>query len=443
MLQSKKAETIKQLSDLKLEATIARVVKSKESFNSMKKVVWGAGVSGKNFIRIHSDMAFSYIVDTREELQRKDFMGLSVVSPEVLYKEDKDSTLVFVPSVIHKELTTVLREKGFKHIIVPNQFNTSGVGFSINKSDITNIFCWLNSNGINYVYLKCLPEDLSRLKDIDIMISTEDVGKLLSCEYLINQQEIDSTYLDVSWSAPLGINAELPFYTKSLSDAILKEENSLLIDGIRALKPQMLLYTFVFHALIHKGTPEAVEKYRSVLIELQEKVNIKFEITLEGMWSFLSETNYFPQLDLTRKWAECNGSEFLKNKTRRENRKVIDDVVFVFREFFQERTALLMDVINLIIKDGYTLQRLVYLSEETKEYLTDNMRGGVWEDSYQSKRAGGPYVVGVFRGDCIAARKTKENIRIYVNEVNKEEVNCIHSSDDGYEAEEYIRLMDK
>ena len=40
-------------------------------------------------------------------------------------------------------------------------------------------------------------------------------------------------------------------------------------------------------------------------------------------------------------------------------------------------------------------------------------------------------------------RKTKEKIRIYINEAVGGDVNCIHSSDDEQEALEYINLLMK
>ena len=435
-------KTIKIISDRKLEKSISKVLKNNVDINKAKKIVWGAGVSGKSFVKTYFDFNFSYIVDSRIEKQGTKFNGIEIFEPNKLNDEEKSNVIIFVPTVIHKEISTYLKKIGFINIIIPNQLNTSSIGFNINKKDIYNIFNWLNDNRVDYVYLKEYKADLNNLKDIDIMVSKKHIEKLLECNYLYTIPSSEVTYLDISWDRPIGINSELPFYPIHLSDDILNKNNNVYKDNIRCLNSQLLLITYVTHAVIHKGNLSGIQKYRKIIEKLQKELEIEFEISLNGLWNYLKSTKYFPKTDFIRKWNAYNKSEFLNQKTLTKKNNVPEKVVYVFREYFNGKDKLLQTVITLIQSKGFELEELVQLDDKSKDFVKQSIRGGVWIDSYQSAKAGGPHAIGVFKGLGDKVRTTKEIIRNYVINETNDEVNCIHSSDDESEAIEYIKLLE-
>lgn len=432
---------IKKISDIKLNACINEVIGGRNQLLSYKRVVWGAGVSGKSFIHTYSDLDFSYVVDSRTELQNQTFMGLSIVDPEILMSEDTKNTVIFLPTVIHNKISYKLRASGFQNIIVPNQLNTSGVGLSINRTDVDVFFHWLNNNKIQYVFLKRVPESFESVKDIDILIDISEIEKLLNCPVVSTIPNKDVIYVDICFSSPIGINSELPLYPKPIADMFLEDESVTYVRGIRVLNDINLLHSYIMHALVHKGAEEALVKYEDVLKDLQQKTGCQFEMTLSGLWEYLLKTSFFPKLDFIRKWAAYNNSEFLTQKTKYSSNSNNSLAVFVFREYLRDKPKLFSGVKDLVLSGGFEELSCEILDSETKRLVHEHVRGGVWEDSYQSKIAGGPFAIGIYKTNGFEVRPLKERIRNYVNERCGVEVNSVHSSDDEFESSEYIKIL--
>lgn len=393
-----KLDIIKKISDKKLVTSIHDAIGGRSNIDKYKKIVWGAGVSGKNFVQMHSDMGFSYIVDSRTELQGLFISDVPVLHPDNLYSEiRKDQILIFLPTVIHKDINELLIKNGFSKIVVPNQLNTSGVGFNINRKDVLDIFQWLNDRNVNYTFLKVVPGSFIDVKDVDILIAENQIDNLLECPLLATKPANDKIYLDVSFSSPIGINAELPFYPQWLSEKILDSKNTVFVNGIRSLNGQTLLLCYIFHVLIHKGTSDSLKKNRNIFVQLQKSTGIYFPITLEGMWRYIRDSDFWPGLDFIRKWAAHNNSEFLKRKTAIEKSSGSQLAVFVFRDFFRSRERLLSEVRNNFLSENYIEKGFVFLTETQAENVRRSIRGGVWEDSYQSKLGGGPYAIGIYK----------------------------------------------
>jgi len=436
-----KQRVIKKISDIKLRKSIEQIIPSEEEFNKLKKIVWGAGVSGKSFIKIYSDLDFEYIVDTREDLQNTQFMKLNICSAEILFKEDPSNTLIFLPTVIHQQLAEQLREKGFYKIVVPNQINISGVGFNINRADAYLLFDWFNDNKINYVYLKLLPENFDKIKDIDILVSSDDIEKLLDCPYLLSLPKDDTLYLDVNWDKPLGINSELPLFPLLINKKIFLNRRKNSKKQIEILRNRVLLLTYIFHIVIHKGCEHSLQKNKKIIEKLQKKCGISFKITLDGLWDYLKETEFMPLSDFVRKWQAFNQSDFLLKKLDELNKIETEYVAYVFRDYLKDKYELINSCINKIKDSGFNLINSTKLNSNQRELVANTIRGGVWEDSYQSKLGGKPFMLTFFINKAGDVRKTKEMIREYINKECDTEVNAIHSSDDALEAYEYMQLV--
>lgn len=447
----KKLEVIKAISTIKLENALNKTVRT--DWKKMKRIVWGAGVSGKSFVDMYSDIGFSYIVDTRLQLQATTFEGLEITSPENLYEENPDNTIVFLPTILCQDLALDLNQKGFHNIIIPNQLNKSGIGFVIDANKVNDFFMWMNDNKINYVLLRWYNESLMDTKDVDIMIESDDIDKLLECKYILQENQSDKlVYLDIKWSKPIGLNLELPYFPVKLTSQILNSKNILLKNGINIIKDEMAIYSYIYHILFQKAENSNLEvteekkdldnKYFNILRELSNSCNLKFEISLEGLWGFIMNSKFKPPIDFVRKWAAENNSPFLKKKSafiRPKERTSL--AVFIFRAWYEDHEELLNKSVDIIVGNGFQLKDLIYLNAEQKRVAKNEIRGGVWMETYDSRVGGFPYALGVFEHLNASTRKAKEEVREFVSESMNKDINCIHASDDEVEAIEYLDII--
>lgn len=303
-----------ELSRKMLENAINYQVKG--DFAKMKKIVWGAGESGKNFIILNKDFDFSYIVDTRKHLQGKKLHGLRVCNEDELLKEEKENTVIFLPTVSHQIWKQKLYSKGFNNIIVPCQINASGVGFPINRSGVVSFISWLNDNKINYVCQKYISKkiDFFSLRDFDILVNTDHIPKLINCPHFFLKQSSNIISVDVMWSKPIGTNQEIPFYTYKLSSEVLKRENQVFTNNVWTVKPDLLIFMYLYHIILHKGENSALEKNKNFIMMLMKDLRINFSLDLEGIFSFVQKSEYEIPIDFARMWAKKTKSEFLNQK---------------------------------------------------------------------------------------------------------------------------------
>lgn len=445
-------DIVKTISTIKLNNSLENGVG--ENWEGKKKVVWGAGVSGKNFVDMYLHLGFSYIVDTREKLQNTEFNGVKITSPEFLYEEDPENTIIFLPTILFQELADDLYKRGFKYLIMPNQLNKSGVGFLIDQSDVYDFFNWMNQNQIKYALLRWYHEDLTQTKDIDIMIDSNDIEKLLNCSYFLkNNSKKELSYLDVKWSTPIGLNVELPYFPIKLTEKLLADENmKALPNGVKIIKKEILLYTYIYHVLYQKveisGLPEDGEKilpenkYFNILNELRNELNIEFEISLNGLWDFIQTSEFKPPIDFVRKWADETKSKYLQKKTEIKFKEgQSHQAVFVFRNWFKDHPELLQKSIEIIIDHGFEKIDVLFLNEAQSVLAQKNIRGGVWNETIGSRLGGMPFALGHFQSTETSTRMAKEAVRKFIGEQVGHDVNCIHASDDEIEAMEYLEIV--
>ncbi len=435
------SEVIKSISRIMLEKSMGEDIKQKLPF--MKKVVWGAGESGKTFISLNSDLNFDYIVDTRISLQNTKHEGLEILPEDKLYLEDVNSTIVFLPTVIHKQLRELLLEKGFKNFVIPNQINSSGVGFTINKSDIYEFIDWINKENINYAFQKYVTDDIdfSAMKDFDILVASNDIHKVIACPLFFKEHSDDVMSIDIMWSHPIGVSQELPFYTSELVEDILNHNNKFIIKNVMAVKLNILVFMYLHHIVLHKGRVETIDKYRQMLSIMLDKLGITLNLTLEDIYSFIQSSKYRIPIDFARKWAEKTQSPFLLERTKARPLAEQTLAVYIFRDFFKDKEQLLASCLDIIKHNGFKIIKQIILEDKLLENVKSTIRGGVWIDSNHTKVAGYPYLAIVCIHNGINTRKTKVEIRNYVSVKYGSEVNCIHASDDDIEAKEYLGYL--
>lgn len=303
-----------ELSRKMLENAINCQVKG--DFTKMKKIVWGAGESGKNFIELNKDFDFSYIVDTRKHLQGEKLHGLRVYNEDELLKEEKKNTVVFLPTVSHQIWKNILYDKGFNNLIVPLQINSSGLGLPINRSDIYNFVDWLKEYGIKYVYQKHIPADLDllKLRDFDILVQTKEIPSLINCPLFLKGQNEELISVDIVWSKPINLFGPLEFYSTELTTEILKDKNHIHYQKLIGVKNELLLLMYLYHLILHKGDIKTLEKYSTILRYMKNQLNIEFNLNMEDMFLFIQTSGYPIRRELARQWAEKSNNKFLQKK---------------------------------------------------------------------------------------------------------------------------------
>ncbi len=482
---SESAAIVRQIARVKLMTALARIPKSR--FDMLKKVVWGAGVSGKSFVQMNDFLDLAYLVDGRERLQGTAFEGLKIQPPSVLLGEDRDNVCVFLPTVIAAELHEILSSEGFRYIIIPNHINTSGLQIPVPRSDIKLVFSAFAQEKVDYAVLRWANEPLQSLADIDLMTesSKDNLSRLMrACTGWISRSgcnDHDTITVDIKFSAPVGLTNELPYFPLPLTQALFSEGGTQYKRGLRVPSDELSVFTYLYHILFQKaeksGLPVGLSntgsgetgsgatsgfvseaciasdtssasaegnKYMRIISALREKTGIEIPRNLEGIWCWLRDSAFPPPMDYARKWASETGGGLLPKLTRHRVLETNNICVFIFREWFSSRPEALGACVARLEKSGFREAALTILSKPEQRKVALHIRGGVWGETHSSIIGGKPYAVGVFKHDAgVDIQRAKENLREYCGAVAGREVNAIHSSDDHMEGLEYRDIINR
>lgn len=307
-------QQIRNISRLMLEQNMDAGLRQKLS--RLKKIVWGAGESGKTFVSLNADLGFEYIVDTRKHLQGTTHENLDIYSEERLFTESKDHTLVFLPNVIHEEIKQKLFEKGFTHVFVPAQLNPSSIVLKVRKDVVEALIKWMNEQGFNYVCRGLIHENIkpSDCSQINLLLQSEHIYDLIECPYLSKEADADTVSIDVVWATPIGLSQELPYYTKPLTDCLLNKQKQIIKNGMPCTSPELLLYIYLYDIILQNGHEDAIAKFNEELNYFERVLDITIPRSLEGVYGFVQNSDFPIPVDFSRKWAEKASSTFFKKK---------------------------------------------------------------------------------------------------------------------------------
>ncbi len=433
---------IRHLSRLMLERDMDSDMR--QNLFRFKKIVWGAGESGKTFVSLNFDIGFEYIVDTRKHLQGKKHENLLICSEEKLFLEDANQTLVFLPNVIHEEIKQKLLEKGFKHVFVPAQLNPSRIVLKIRKKDVEAFVEWINKQDFKYVCRSLMNEStkLTNLSHIDLLIQSDHIHDLLKCPFITSEEDTDILSIDVVWSTPIGLSQELPYFTKTLSDCLLNKEKQTIKHGIPCASPKLLLYVYLYDIILRSGNEDAIRKVSEELTFLEKALDVAIPRSLVDIYQYVQKSDFPIPVDFARKWAEKANSSFFKQLLQIKPLEEQKLAVFIFREFFKDKDALLKQCISMIEKHGFIVTKYQILTGKRLENTISNIRGGVWIDSNFSSIGGQPYSLLICTHSGVSSREAKFAIRDFVSKEFGREINCLHSSDDDLEAMQFIKHIE-
>jgi len=330
----------------------------------------------------------------------------------------------------------------------------------------------LESAGVRHAVLRWF-ENLPELpigEDIDLLV--DDVSLDHVRAILEEGPGIQPVDLYSVTGLPGADFRSMPYYPPYLADELL--DRAVTLRGLCAVPaPREHFLSLAYHALYHKGTssgipvnaaaaaakPTAGHDYVSILRGLAERLGIQVTMTLEALDAYLDSQGWRPPHDMLIRLSRRN--RWVKSLLqRRDANSAADDCVAVFlvreealRRGGVERAA------GLIEKFGFQVTKTLIFDQRSVATLARSLRGGNWGRGPWPV-SGGPPVAAIVAHDPAPIAPTrqqkkrfpflanarllcKEQLRDAFNEGYSQDQHCnvIHSSDNGREAADYLRII--
>lgn len=263
----------------------------------------------------------------------------------------------------------------------------------------------------------------------------------------------------------------MPYYPPYLAQQLLDRARPLG-DLCWVPSPEDHFLSLAYHALYHKGTKSglkvdqraaAIEErpehdYQAVLGKLARKLGIETPVTLADLDRYLDERGWRPPHDMLVRLSRRNAwvRSLLHETSNANNDQGL--AVFVLREKALARGGV-EKAKSLIARHGFCVLRAEALAGESLQAVSRSIRGGNWGQGPWPISGGVPAAVVVaYDTSPIAPTRRqrkkfpfltngrllcKDKIRDAFNHglPPSEHCNTIHSSDNGREALDYLRLM--
>ncbi|MEX2309588.1 MAG: hypothetical protein WD738_18580 [Pirellulales bacterium] len=231
--------------------------------------------------------------------------------------------------------------------------------------------------------------------------------------------------------------------------------------------------SMAYHALYHKGFRSGLVRrgesqprysrpdhdYATVLRDLAERLNIDVPITLEDLDEFLDSQGWRPPYDMLVRLSR--GNDWLWSLVKRElTARGTDDglAVFLIREEAMRRGGV-ERAARWLSEQGFQILATNHFDAKVSKRVARNVRGGNWGPGPWSFPGGGPAAAIVVydpapirpwnrrkrRLPYVANTRLycKRRLRDYFNEGYPKDQHCnvVHSSDNGRETMEYLRII--
>jgi hypothetical protein len=271
--------------------------------------------------------------------------------------------------------------------------------------------------------------------------------------------------------APGADYQKLPYYPPYLAEQLLKR--SVMHRDLCAVpSPRDHFLSLAYHALYHKGTASGLpasgqseptasrteHDYASILERMAKRLGITVPITLADLDAYLDREGWRPPHDMLVRLSR-------KNKWLRALVKhAVDDetdaglAVFLVRREALSRGGV-KRAAKLIAEHGFQVSETIMIDPLRIESVARSIRGGNWGQGPWPV-SGGPPVAAIVAYDPAPIRPTrrerrkspflanarllrKDQIRDAFNAKHPASKHCnvIHSSDNGREARDYLRVI--
>jgi hypothetical protein len=264
----------------------------------------------------------------------------------------------------------------------------------------------------------------------------------------------------------------MPYFPPYLAEELL--DRSVIYRGLcRVPAPREHFLSMAYHALYHKGRESGIQSkndrrrrrtatdhdYVSVISRLAQDLGISVEMTLEGLDDCLDAHGWRPPHDMLIRLSRRNRwvRSLLKQPHGATN---VDDriAVFLLREEGLRRGGV-DRAVQLIEQRGFQIVETHLFDERKTVTIARSLRGGNWGRG-PWPISGGPPVAAIVTYDpapitpsrrdkkrfpfiANARLLCKEQIRDAFNDgvASDQHCNVIHSSDNGREALDYLRII--
>jgi hypothetical protein len=263
----------------------------------------------------------------------------------------------------------------------------------------------------------------------------------------------------------------MPYFPPYLAEELL--DRAVCHRGLcRVPAPREHFLSLAFHALYHKGTGSELpsrdkrqprrrsdHNYAAVLARLARQLEIDVPITLEDLDAYLDSQGWRPPHDMLVRLARRN--RWVASLLRRpENAPAANDglAVFLIRDEALRRGGV-ERAEQLIESHGFRILAKTMIDAPTLAVVARSIRGGNWGRG-PWPISGGPPVAAIVAYDSVPIAPTrrqrrrfpllanarllcKAQLRDAFNEGFPAEQHCnvVHSSDNGREAMDYLRII--
>jgi hypothetical protein len=262
----------------------------------------------------------------------------------------------------------------------------------------------------------------------------------------------------------------MPYFPPYLAEELLN--SSVVQRGLcRVPAAREHFLSLAYHALYHKGAASGIpprdgatrnprqadHDYVTVLSRLAARLGWNVAMTLEGLDSYLDSQGWRPPHDMLIRLARRN--RWLHSLLQKPRGDTADDriAVFLVREEALRRGGI-QRAEQLITAHGFEILESRTLDRRTAATLARSVRGGNWGRGPWAISGGPPVAaIAVFDPQPIAPSRqhkkkfpflanarllSKDKIRDAFNEgiAGDQHCNVIHSSDNGREAMDYLRI---
>jgi hypothetical protein len=328
----------------------------------------------------------------------------------------------------------------------------------------------ISGEGIRHVVLRwfeSLPE-LPDGEDLDILVADEHLERVR--EILDAQPGIEPCDVYSETGLPRSDFRKMPYFPPRLANQLL--DGAVDQGGLcRVPSAGHHLLSLAYHALYHKGPASGIparsgdarkpthsqHDYPNILAALAARAGADVELTREGLEAFLARHDWRPPRDMLARLGKRNRwvRRSLDAETARGAERGL--VVFLVRREAMSRGGL-ERLVPLLERCGFSILKTKRLADGELADVANNVRGGNWGRGPWGI-SGGPPAAAIVAYDPNpqplnrrqrrkfpladnARLLQKSRIRDAFNEGYPTERHCnvLHSSDNGVEAWEYVRL---
>lgn len=406
--------------------------------NGRHVVVWGAGVSGKNFIRTNFQINIDLVIDTRTEKQKNGILGHTVSPVSKLLELDPSKTCVVIANEIQESCKDYLIKNGYYIWFVPERFLANHIAVYFDGINKKEFIAWANKEKINYV-LDRFSGSFSDIGDLDILVDLKGLDIIMKHECASSEPRSSNSWiLDIACASPVGFENELMLYPEWVAKEILQHKVFRPDYNSYVMQDEHKIIALLYHIFVHLGTSAAYRKYEATLTGAAPCLTS--ELDPKSAFDFFCESPLFPGIDFLRKWVNYTDGDLIKSCLPQQSGQ--SSIVYILRSGLQKVPYGVTAVLNALSQSHDIISYEIFENYQVN-YIKERLRGGIWSDNSASNLGGDPLGYVHVRNKLVLdeVQELKETIRKEISSMFGEEINILHSSDDDYEAEYFLKVI--